>query len=67
MKSLKVFVAFLGIAFYYKILKYALFFSFPMLESLETVSAYSAGLILLQSDICTGRVGVIRVKTWINF
>lgn len=67
MKSLKVFVAFLGIAFYYKILKYAFFFSFPMLESLETLSPILLVSFLLQSDICIERVGVIRVKTWINF
>lgn len=43
------------------------FFSFPMLESLETLSPILLVSFLLQSDICIERVGVIRVKTWINF
>lgn len=38
-----------------------------MLESLETLSPILLVSFLLQSDICIERVGVIRVKTWINF
>lgn len=48
MKSLKAFVAFLGIAFYYRILKYGFFFCFVFLSNAlipRNPLTSSAGLI----------------------